>query len=115
MKPLHLAIAITSNLLCTMSADEKARVKLITLLNVASGRQALSNGAEKRKAGEDWHEIASKVKAAKLAKAEESSSKKGKKAAVVAPEEASGGAGKESAALNGENVAVTADAGQSLH
>ena len=43
-----------------MSAEELARVKLITLLNVASGRNGI-----KRKAGEDWHEIARQAKKSK--------------------------------------------------
>jgi hypothetical protein len=43
-----------------MSAEELARVKLITLLNVASGR----NGV-KRKTGQDWHEIARQAKKSK--------------------------------------------------
>lgn len=43
-----------------MSAEELARVKLITLLNVASGR----NGV-KRKTGQDWHEIAKQAKKSK--------------------------------------------------
>ena len=36
-----------------MSAEDRAKVKLITLINVAGGRNVL-----KRKQGEDWHEIA---------------------------------------------------------
>lgn len=43
-----------------MSAEELARVKLITLLNVASGRNGI-----KRKNGEDWHEIAREAKKSK--------------------------------------------------
>ena len=40
-----------------VSEVEKAKVKLITLLNVASARNA-----SKRKTGEDWHEIARRAK-----------------------------------------------------
>jgi hypothetical protein len=41
--------------------DKAAKVKLITLLNVASARQAT-----KRKTGEDWHEIARRAKKSKV-------------------------------------------------
>ena len=48
--------------ICIMSAEEKLKVKLITLLNVASQRNP-----RKRKAGEeDWHAIARRAKKALL-------------------------------------------------
>lgn len=45
-----------------VSEVEKAKVKLITLLNVASARNA-----SKRKTGEDWHEIARRAKKSRAA------------------------------------------------
>lgn len=49
----------------SVSDVDKAKVKLITLLNVASARNA-----SKRKTGEDWHEIARRAKKSKAAAAE---------------------------------------------
>lgn len=48
-----------------VSDVDKAKVKLITLLNVASARNA-----SKRKTGEDWHEIARRAKKSKAAASE---------------------------------------------
>lgn len=46
----------------SLSDVDKAKVKLITLLNVSSARNAA-----KRKTGEDWHEIARRAKKSKEA------------------------------------------------